>query len=189
MRCIVCDAFSWPLICQACQRTLLAPNIHRRIIKGLEVISFYPYADIEKLLHTKHTPIGAEIYRILARYSFTPFARAFKLSQPIAAIPIDDRIKDDYAHTAILARALTSPSIKPIYATLHAASDERYAGQTLAFRQAHPRHFLYYGQPGIEALLVDDIITTGSTLLEARDTLRAHGVQVAFALTLADADR
>ena len=36
-------------------------------------------------------------------------------------------------------------------------------------------------------ILVDDIVTTGTTILEARDTLQKAGVDVLFALVLADA--
>ena len=36
-------------------------------------------------------------------------------------------------------------------------------------------------------ILVDDIVTTGTTILEARDTLQKVGVDVLFALVLADA--
>ena len=36
-------------------------------------------------------------------------------------------------------------------------------------------------------ILVDDIVTTGTTILEARDTLQKAGTRVLFALVLADA--
>jgi competence protein ComFC len=40
----------------------------------------------------------------------------------------------------------------------------------------------------VHAILVDDIITTGITLQEAQKVLMQHGVNVLFALTLADVE-
>jgi competence protein ComFC len=51
----------------------------------------------------------------------------------------------------------------------------------------NPREFYYTGEQGIEAILIDDIITTGVTLQEAQQELERHGVEVLFAVTLADA--
>jgi competence protein ComFC len=62
-----------------------------------------------------------------------------------------------------------------------------YSGQSLEFRLSNPRKFTYTGKKNIDAILVDDIITTGTTLQEAMIVLKKNGVRVQFALTLADA--
>ncbi len=62
-----------------------------------------------------------------------------------------------------------------------------YAGKTLQYRIENPRNFIYKGTSSVDAILVDDIITTGITLQEAQNVLLSHGVNVLFALTLADA--
>lgn len=187
MRCHACGRWSLALLCSGCRRALLTPSVHKRTIDGLEIVSFYPYSDLEPLLFTKHTVLGHGLYHLIAHHALTPFARAFHLPNPLSVLPIDDRLRGDYAHTAILAHALTSASLRPLYGTLHAQSSVTYAGQNLAFRKANPRNFRYTGPALLEALLIDDIVTTGTTLLEARDTLARHGITVPFALTLADA--
>ena len=42
-------------------------------------------------------------------------------------------------------------------------------------------------QGRLDIVLIDDIVTTGSTLKEAHDALKKHDVNVLFALVLADA--
>jgi len=97
----------------------------------------------------------------MAKESFKKFADTFSLQKPIYSLGIDDNVKNGYAHTAILNKALKS--------------------------EANPRKFQYFFKEEIETILVDDIITTGVTLKEADILLKKHKVNVLFALTLADA--
>ena len=53
----------------------------------------------------------------------------------------------------------------------------------------NPRGFRYAPFEADEVILVDDIVTTGTTLSEAAETLHAHGKKVILCLTLADAER
>jgi len=62
---------------------------------------------------------------------------------------------------------------------------ESYSGKTLQFRLENPRDFVYKGKKEVEVILVDDIVTTGTTLQEAAKVLKQNGVNVLFALTLA----
>ena len=188
MRCIVCQKYSLPLICTACCQTLLVPSLTTRTVeKEFKVYSFYRYAEVAPLLKTKHTHIGAAVYRILAREAFGWFKNNFDFQERITVIPVDDRPKSGYAHTAILAKALENSQLKPSYGTLHATSDVSYSGQKLAFREHHPRAFVYRGENISKAIIIDDIITTGTTLREAKNVLEKSGVTPMFALTLADA--
>jgi competence protein ComFC len=187
MRCLLCSRWSLGLICGGCRRTLLSPQLHKReLLPGFFVYSFYPYDEIKDLLLTKHHHIGAEIYRILAKTAIAPFAKELDLKA--YAIPVDDRLKGGYSHTAILAKAMRSGSIRPRYAALTAASDISYSGKDLAYRLTHPRGFRYRG-PKDALILVDDIVTTGTTLKEAWSVCSTAGAQPLFAVTLADADR
>jgi competence protein ComFC len=102
----------------------------------------------------------------------------------VYALPIDDHTRHDFSHTAILVRHLKSSSIKPIYNVLKASNIVKYAGKDLDFRQKNPRKFIYKGASNIDVILVDDLITTGTTLLEAKKVLKKHKVNVLFALTL-----
>lgn len=187
MRCRLCLKLSWQPLCQTCLQTLLVPTPAFRILEdGLKVYSFYRYSEIAPLLHTKHTFIGAHVFAQLARHTFFEFCKAFDLPGDIYAIPIDDHVRNNYAHSAILAKA-TRPYLKPLYGVLRAQNIVSYSGQSKAFRHANKRDFKVTCQRGIDAILIDDIVTTGSTLEEAHHCLKQHEVNVLFALVLADA--
>ena len=188
MRCLLCEKLSWKLICQECIHTKLAPKISRRSLAcGLEVISFYPFNEIEYLLKSKYDTIGSKIYATLADTAFRAFAKNFDHPEIVRAVGIDDRVDKGYAHTAVLARALKSTTIRPLYGRLLAKNDIHYAGRSLEFRLKNPRDLRYTGPNDTDIILVDDLITTGTTLCEAKKSVESTGATVLFALTLADA--
>ncbi len=188
MRCLLCEKLSFKVICKECIHTRLSPEIRRRSLAcGLEVISFYSFDAIDFLLKSKYDTIGSKIYTILADASFKPFARNFDHPEKIRAAGIDDRVDKGYAHTAILARALKSKTIRPLYGKLLAENRIQYAGKSLGFRLENPKGFRYRGPGEDDMILVDDLITTGTTLCEAKAAVEAAGASVLFALTLADA--
>jgi len=187
MRCHLCLRLSWQPLCQTCLNTVLAPTPAFRVLQsGLKVYSFYNYSDIAPLLHTKHTYIGAKIFTQLGAHTFFEFFKTFALPQGIYAIPIDDHVRHGYSHSAILAKA-TQPFLTPLYGALRAKNHESYSGKSKVFRQTNKRDFIVTCKDEIDAILIDDIITTGSTLEEAHETLKKHNVNVLFALVLADA--
>lgn len=188
MRCLLCESLSLTHICKTCQETFLTPSLYKRkILNDIEVISFYKYKDIKDLLHTKHTDIGYYIYNILAKNSFAMFTENFDLSSSVASIGIDDTIDSGYSHTAILNKTLKSKIIQPLYNTLRASNPISYSGKSKEFRLLNPRNFIMNQFEAKEVILVDDIITTGSTLSQAIGLIRANKKEVLFCLTLADA--
>ncbi len=189
MRCMVCEAFSLSHICSNCQKSLLSPVLHKRKILGsVPVYSFYPYESIESLLLTKHTDIGFYIYSLLAKNSFKQFASEWSYENKVASLGIDDDSKSGYAHTAILNKSLKSPNITPYYGKLRAQNLYKYAGKSVEERLLNPRGFNYVPFNEEEVILVDDIVTTGSTLSEAVETLGMKGKKVILCLTLSDAE-
>jgi len=187
-RCIICKSVSIGLICNGCAKIYLKPNLYKRVLpNSLEVYSFYSYSDIEFLLKTKHKFIGYFIYSTLAKNSFKEFGLNFEYKKELTAIAIDDKPKYGYSHTAILAKHLRTRYIKPRYGSLRAKNSVSYSAKPLQYRLEHPRDFeLRYELDG-DIILVDDIVTTGTTLSEAKALLEKSGVNVLFALTLADA--
>jgi competence protein ComFC len=155
----------------------------------MDVVSLFHYQNIDQLLLSKHRALGYRIYRYFGRRYLQPFLQAFAegLEGPAYLIPVDDLPQGGYSHTAVMARHASVASIRPLYGALRARNRVRYAGQSLRFRLENPRRFRYTGPQGIDAILLDDIITTGSTLSEARQVLAAAGVNVLLALTIADA--
>ena len=184
----MCESFSLSHICKPCQKIFLQPQIFKRkISKNIEVISFYKYNEIKKLLHTKHTDIGFYIYKILAKNSMSKFALEFEFSHCITSIAIDDNIKNGYSHTAILNSSLKSKYIKPLHSKLRAKNSIPYSGKSKEFRLLNPRNFELKTFKSKDIVLIDDIITTGSTLNQAIQTLQHNNKEVLFCLTLADA--
>ena len=188
MRCLVCRRLSWRYICTACQAELLRPSVHKRsLLPGFDVVSFYSFDEIEELLKAKYALYGNFIYKTIARNSLALFAKNFESEAFV--VPIDARLnKMGFSHTAVLARAMRTKFLKPRYDALYASNDISYAGKSLAFRLANPRGFRYTGPVG-DVILVDDVVTTGTTLKEAYTAVRRAGANPLFALVLADADR
>lgn len=186
---MMCEGWSFSHICKPCRSEYLTPSLYKKKILGnIPVYSFYKYSDIETLLHTKHTDLGYYIYTILAKQTMKHFSSNFDYEGRVAAIGIDDHVRNGYSHTALLAKALRSKQIKPHYGKLRAQNKESYSGQSFQFRLLHPRNFEMKPFDEEEVILVDDILTTGMTLTQAAEALHREGKKVLFCLTLADAD-
>lgn len=188
MRCLLCEKLSVSHICSTCNTNFLTPSIYKRkLSNNIEVISFYKYKDIKDLLHTKHTDLGYYIYKIVAKNSLALFAKEFEFTDVVNSIAIDDNIKSGYSHTAILNKSLKSKYIKPLHAKLRAKNSVSYSGKSKEFRLMNPRDFEMKDFKGMDVILIDDIITTGSTLTQAIQTLKQKNKNILFCLTLADA--
>jgi competence protein ComFC len=72
------------------------------------------------------------------------------------------------------------------YKKLIAKNLVQYAGKDLNFRLNNPRDFEYKGKKNISVILVDDVVTTGTTLKEAKKVLANFGVKVEFSVVLVD---
>jgi len=187
MRCMMCESISLTHICTSCQKKHLTPTIYKRKLQNsIDVISFYKYTDIKKLLLSKHTNLGYYMFHILAQNSFKRFADEFVFDTKLASIAIDDNIKSGYSHTAILNKHLNSRYIKPLYNKLIAKNTISYSGKSKEFRVKNKRDFITKSIAQKELILVDDIITTGETLTQAIDTLHKQNKEVLFCLTLSD---
>ena len=191
MRCLSCHKISFQTFCKKCQTNLLKPTVTKRVCGALDVYSFYKYQNIEDLLLTKHTPQGFKLYKALAKISFKPFIKKFMKedSRTIYIVGIDENVKSGYAHVALLTHEMKMQNVKVQHAKLIARNKINYSGKTLQFRLENPRDFEYKGKKGVEVILVDDIVTTGTTLKEAAWVLKQNGVEVLFALTLAGVEQ
>lgn len=190
MRCLSCHKLSMATFCKKCQERLLKPTVTKRTVNGLDVYSFFKYQHIQDLLLTKHTPQGFNIYRALAKLSFRPFIENFMKKDPreIYVVGIDESVKSGYSHVALLTHEMSYKNVKVLHGKLMAQNLVNYSGKKLQYRLENPRDFVYSGLKDIEVILIDDIITTGTTLKEAKQALEKCGVEVLFALTLADVE-
>lgn len=190
MRCLSCHQLSFHTFCKKCQARLLKPSVTKRTIGSLEVYSFFKYQHIEDLLFTKHTPQGFQVYKALAQLSFKPFIKMFMQTDPrkLYIVGVDEDVKSGYSHVALLTHAMRYKNVKVLHSKLMAKNPINYSGKSLQYRLENAREFEYRGPSGIEVILVDDIITTGTTLKEAKEVLEESGVEVLFALTLANVE-
>ncbi|EAI9629818.1 ComF family protein, partial [Campylobacter coli] len=62
-----------------------------------------------------------------------------------------------------------------------------YSGKSLKFRQDNKRKFKLLKKINNPVILVDDIVSSGSSLLEAKQFLEKNKISVLFAVVLADA--
>ncbi len=190
MKCFSCGKWSLKILCTRCQKTLFTPTFKTRQVGRLNVISFFRYATLEPLLLTKHTPVGYRLFRQMGHLYLRPFMQEYMEMDEgdVYIVGIDERVKAGYSHIATLTEAMRMPGVYVQHASLMAQNPVRYSGRPLQFRLENPRAFRYSGKEGINAILVDDIMTTGTTLQEAYTVLTRAGVNVLFALTLADVD-
>ncbi|HEB7569849.1 TPA: ComF family protein, partial [Campylobacter coli] len=63
----------------------------------------------------------------------------------------------------------------------------KYSGKSLKFRQDNKRNFKLLKKINNPVILVDDIVSSGSSLLEAKQFLEKNKISVLFAVVLADA--
>ena len=187
MKCLSCENLSISIICKKCQATLLQPFFYKRELdKGFFNYSFYGFSEIEDFITSKYYFHGDRVYNILAKLSFKKFASTFAFDEMVYSIGIDEHIRHNFSQTAILSHHLKSKYIKPIYGGLKATNIVKYAGKDLEFRQKNRRKFktnISYKK----LIIVDDLVTTGTTILEAKRALEKRGNEVLFSLTLADA--
>ena len=190
MRCYSCSCLSLLVVCKTCEEQLFKPTIRTQKVGTMDIISFYRYTTIESLLHTKHKPEGYRIYKALAKMTLKPFIEEFVENNDgdVYIIGIDEHVKSGYAHVSLLTQAMKTKTSIPQHASLLATKRVNYSGKSLQFRLDNPRDFVYSGTEDVHAILVDDIVTTGITLQEAQKVLMQHGVNVLFALTLADVE-
>ena len=187
MKCLSCENLSFQIICKKCQQNLLTPSFHKRELeKDFYNYSFYSFLEIEEFITSKYYFHGDRVFNILAKLSFEKFAQSFKFDELVYSIGIDEHTRHEFSQTAILSHHLKSKNIKPLFNKCKATNIVKYAGHNLEYRQKNKRKFKT-NLTNKKIILVDDLITTGTTILEAKKVLEKKNNEVLFSLTLADA--
>lgn len=105
----------------------------------------------------------------------------------LGLVGIDDYVRSFYSHTGVLVREFTRAThMRALYGKLRAQNPISYAGKPLAYRKANKRDFCYLGAAR-ELVLIDDIITTGTSFEEAISVCVDSGARVHFCLALCNA--
>ena len=201
MKCLVCEKWSFKIICEEClARIPLVPR-YRILQSGIKAYSFYRYEDVAFLMQSKYHLIGSRILPLLtkraAAYFFTNFSFHHLTNQslPIALVGLDDYPYGAYSHVGVIVKVFSQESkgiFKASFGALKAQNKVKYAGKNLHFRQNNPKGFVYKDSfiQNIDIqsrgfVLLDDIITTGTSLNEAISAFR--DTQILFWLALCDA--
>ena len=187
MKCLSCENLSLQIICKSCQKNLLKPSFHKRELEtDFFNYSFYAFSEIEEFISAKYYFYGDRVFNILASLSFKKFAKNFDFNELVYSIGIDEHTRHEFSQTAILSRHLKSKNIKPLFNQCKATNIVKYAGHNLEFRKKNKRNFITE-LSNKKLILVDDLVTTGTTILEAKKVLESKNNEVLFSLTLADA--
>jgi len=190
MRCFSCDNFSIEPICKECVKDFLTPEMIEKEVGNIEVVSFFDYYLTVEFIKSKYISSGYRIYKYIAKNYFQPFINAYveSINKEIYLIGIDENIDRGYSNVAQLVHyGAKGTKAKPLHNVLRAKSKVKYAGESLEFRLDNPRNFVYSGPKDIDAILIDDTTTTGTTIEEASRVLKKSGVNIHFALTVANA--
>lgn len=181
---------SWGEVCLECQRGFVPSS---QEIEGLSILSVAPY----------RPPVKGVLYHWKEQngHPLNPFwvARLEKLLEgvwkpPFVIVPIPQHPQREYGFW------LGRPLLKLVNAWVkvypHRKFDRDLYFKKLFFsrqksldrktrKEMRKGIFVYRGQGLSRVVLLDDIVTTGATLLEARDCLQSQGAKVLGALTLA----
>ncbi|MCQ2630988.1 ComF family protein [Helicobacter pylori] len=190
MRCLTCLKLSFKPLCPNCLNDLPL-SLKVRVLESVSVYSFYAYSEIEELIKSKYALIGSRILPLLSQKAGAEFVKILQeqgLNIPLYGIAIDDKIKSFYSHSAALLKGFCQGNLKPTYGRLRANNAVSYAGKSLEFRANNPRDFTFKGDENSDYFLLDDIITTGTTLKEALKYLKALNIKAHFAIALCSAD-
>lgn len=187
MKCLICEKFSLKLFCKGCSLGLKLSPQKRILNDGFIIYSFYEYQNIEFLLKTKYYLIGNKIYKFLSNKAVKYFRDNINGDfSKIYSIGIDDRVDSFYSHSGVIVREF-SEIFKPLFGVLKATNNIHYAGKNLQYRKDNKKGFIYNWRNNIDVILIDDVITTGCSIIEARECLLNHNVRALFAITLSDA--
>ena len=193
MRCLSCNKLSFEPLCKKCSKIYLKPQMIEKRVGNLDVISFFDYYLVSELVKSKYIVSGYRFYKFVAKRFFQPFIKAYVNSygkdKKIYVIGVDENVLRGYSNIALLTHYGTKNSgAKALHNVLKASNTLKYAGKSLEYRLNNPRGFIYSGLKDIDVILVDDVVTTGTTLQEASRVLEKNGVNIHFALTVANAE-
>lgn len=202
--CLVCGYLDEPL-CLKC-REVLPFEPHVRIVESredscLKVASgcFYePGSVLAQLVHGLKYKHQAEVYRYFAPVLRRSLELFWEPSEVILVpVPLHKSrlLERGYNQAELLAKTMGRFFGCPVLDVLERVKDTGHQAQLekRSERQSNMKEVFRLKESAknllsecSQILLVDDIVTTGSTLLACRDALAANGVTRVAALTLAD---
>jgi competence protein ComFC len=201
--CFTFISFDFAMICLVCNKNSADGLTHpgcksKYVIDG--AFSAIAYKGIVKKLiyNFKYKPYLSDLKKSLVELFYESviqqeiFQKAYKTSPILIPIPLSKkRLKSrGYNHAELLAEGLSkSLNLKLIDALVRTRETKSQFGLTLKERKENIKNAFSLDSKFIirnsTIFLVDDILTTGSTLLEAAKILKKNGAKKVYGLTLA----
>lgn len=192
MYCAVCGKLKWYIICKHCLENLEYIDSKRILDNNVKVFSSFSFSELQFLLTSKNNIIGSRIFKRLGMYGIYKFLTNYpdlaKLNkQQIAVLSIRNSAIGAYSHSAILAQCFKSYGFKVFHNALIIGNNSRFSHLSREERQKMGRNFYFkFTKNYAGIIIVDDIVTTGQTLLEASEIIIKNGYTPLFAWTLCD---
>ncbi|RDU64234.1 transformation system protein [Helicobacter didelphidarum] len=192
MYCLLCQHLNFSIICKKCLNNLWHIESKRELSNGFKVFSSFALSELKTLIYSKNNIIGS---RIISRLGIFGVKRFFDYHQEllnlqkdsIAVVCVRNRIIGAYSHSAILAHCFKKYGFKVFYNALITQNDIRFTTLTKTQREETSREFHFKIHKHFSMIIiVDDIITTGETLLEASNIIAKNNHTPLFAWTLCD---
>ena len=192
MYCAVCGKLKWHIICKHCLESLDYIDSKRILDNGFKVFSSFSFSELQFLLTSKNNVIGSRIFKRLGMYGIYKFLKYYPdlaalNKQQIAVLSIRNKTIGAYSHSAILAQCFKSYGFKVFHNALIIGNDSHFSHLKREERQKIGRNFNFkFTKNYAGIIIIDDIITTGQTLLEASIIINKNGYTPLFAWTLCD---
>ena len=195
MYCAICRRFRFSILCKECLDLIWNARLRRELSNGLKVFSPFAYSELGWLLHSKDAVIGSRVFKILGRLGvecfFANYPALLDLKRDeVGVICIRNKRVGVYSHSAILARCFRRFGFKVFCNALISGNDLRFMRLSLEDRREASREFRFRPPRSSRIcafIIVDDVVTTGQTLLEASMLVESLGFKALFAWTLCDA--
>ena len=193
-RCGICGGPSAPTLplCPSCERALAGRSPPPPRIPGVDLAwSALPYEGAARSLvvaikFARRVGLAAVAAEAIVR-SAPPGLLGGTLV-PVPPAPLRSRLRG-FDPAEELALALAARTSAPLLACLARREGPRQVGRARAARLADPPRVRAIGRVPDDAVLVDDVLTTGATLGACARALRAAGAGRIFAVTFARAGR
>ncbi len=192
MYCAICGKLKFNIICKTCLDTLSHIESKRELTNGFKVFSTFALSELKLLIASKNNIVGSRILKQLGNYGIKKFFDHHKSllkinRQDIAIVCVRNKNVGAYSHSAILAKCFKKYGFNVYYNALIIGNDIKYARLNKQQRQEISRNFEFtLNKKNLGVIIVDDIITTGQTLLEASNEIRKCNYTPLFAWTLCD---
>ena len=188
--CYLCHKEGEPL-CNEC----LSKRIRAYDTPSSCITPIYSFKDpaIKKIIHAIKYFHRKDLIEPLASIIAKEIAEQ-KTNTPYTLIPIPmptlRKYIRGYNHTEEIARSISIRTKIPVrYDTLKRTSNHKRQVKTKSrserLKNQHNTFSVHTSIDGMHCILIDDVTTTGATLLEARKKLLAHGARTVKAYTIA----